>query len=270
MQIRVAHAIKRLCAVAMFLSAGAGAAGAAGAEARLDALEQACRTGDQRAIAEHVGELKSFWGAAPDYRAIGDAALSRDADPWFRWVMIDSLVAYKRSVKNSRDAASLLDLLDKVSWADNDSPFVRAKSVTVQAGLISLFGEQGFIPEKRRREFGKKLAALLESEKDGELLAAACIAAGNAEAQEAVPALRKHARGENASPLVRRTAAGSLGQLKDRDSIPLLADIMGKTDDRELFGSSAFALGTMGGDEVVEPLVANAGRFDTHSCRNAL
>ncbi len=240
------------------------------AKTHLSALEGACRRGDERGIVQSIGDLRAEWGNVPDYGAIGEAVLSRDADPKYRWVMLDSLVQYKRIVKDSRDARALLTLLDVVSWAENDTSFVRAKALTVEAGMIALFEEKGLIREARRREFGKKLAALIEKEKDGDLLAAACIAAGSADAGEAVPALRKHVRNENAPSLVRRTAAGSLGKLKDRESIPLIAEVMKNTTDRALYGSSAFALGTMGGEEVVEPLVAHAGRFDTHSCGNAL
>lgn len=240
------------------------------ARSHLTALENACRKDDSQGIVKGIGDLKTLWEGAPDYDAIGEAVLSRDADTKYRWVMLDSLVQYKRSVKDSREAESMLKLLDAVVLAENDSAFVRAKAVTVQAGMIALFEEKGLISEARRHEFGKKLAVLLSREKDSDLLAGACIAAGSAGATEAVPALRKHLRNEKLPSAVRRTAAGSLGRLNDRESIPLLSGVMEKTNDRELYGSSAFALGTMGGEEVVQPLVKQAGRFDTHSCGNAL
>jgi HEAT repeat protein len=266
----IERAMGLVYALVMFLVAGIGATSALAAEPRLDALKQACAAGDPKEIHRAAGELASAWKGAPDYAAIDEAVRDRSADPTFRWVMIDSLVRYKRSAKNDRDAAALLSLLDSVSWAGDEWPAVRAKSITVQAGMIALYGEQGFISAARRREFGKKLAAVIGTEKNGELVAAACIAAGSAGAAEAVPALRKQVRNENAPSLVRRTAAGSLGRLKDRESISLLSEVMGKTADRELYGSSAFALGTMGGEEIVEPLVKHSGRFETHSCGNAL
>lgn len=270
MRIGIERAMPRVCAFAVCLSAVVVAPRALRADGPLDALEQACAAGDAAAVHRRAGELAAAWGESPDFAAIIGAVSSRNKDPWFRWVMIDSLVRYKRSVRTKEEAASLLDLLDSVSWAADDDPHVRAKALTVEAGLIALFREEDFIREPRRRAFGKRLAALVGDEKNGELLAAACIAAGNSDSAEAAPALRRRLRDEKLPAGVRRTAAGSLGRLRDRESIPLLADVLAKTNDRELYGSSAFALGTMGGEEVVEPLAAHAGRFNTHSCANAL
>jgi len=249
---------------------GKGAPPSSAARTRLDLIERACRTGDRRAVFQGVGELKALWGNTPDYDAIRNAVLSRSSDPWFRWVMLDSLVSYKRCVKNDREALSLLKLFDSISWAEDESPFVRAKALTVHAGMIALFKEKGFVRDASQREFGKRLAALLDVERDGDILTAACCAAGSAGAEEAAPALRRFVRDEKSPSIVRRTAACSLGRLNDKESIPLFTEVLNKTDDRELYGSTAFALGTMGGDEVVTPLVENAGRFDTHSCGNAI
>ncbi len=243
---------------------------ASGTPSRLSALENACREGDQREMFREVGKLQAHWGANPDFSSIKTAILSRTGDEDFRWLMIDSLVRYKRTVSDRREAFSLLRILDQVAWAEDEPPALRAKALTVQAGMIALFQEKGLIPAKRRSEFGKKVARLLERNQDGRLLTAGCIAAGRTGAGAAVPALRKIFQSTSAEPAARRTAAGALGKLNDRKSISQLADIIEATDDRELFGSCAFALGVMGGEEVVGPLAAGADRFETNSCQNAL
>lgn len=239
-------------------------------ESRLTALEDACRMGAQEEIFRAVGDLQAEWGTNPDFPAIKSAILSRSGSVDYRWLMIDSLVRYKRSVPDGREAFSLLNLLDQVAWAEDEPPDLRAKALTVQAGMIALFQEKGFISEKRRSEFGQKIALLLAGKQDGRLLTAGCIAAGRSRSGEAVAALQKILQSSSKESKARRTAAGALGKLNDRKSIPRLTNIIEATDDRELFGSCAFALGVMGGEEVVAPLVSGAGRFDTNSCRNAL
>ncbi len=274
--------MKRLipCAVCAFilLAAAAGAAPptagwsppSSEVKSCLDALKNACAEGDEAGIARAAGGLRAAWGDAPDFDAIAGAALDRGADPKYRWIMIDSLVLYKRGVEDAAGARALLSMLDAVSWAGGDDAFVRAKALTVEAGMIALFSEKGLIRERARREFGRRLAALMEEERDAGLLAAACIAAGRAGTAEAAPAMRRRLADDGAAPAVRRTAAGALGRLNDRESIPVIAGVLEKTPDRRLHGSGAFALGSMGGEEVVEPLVRHAGRFDNGSCANAL
>lgn len=263
-----AERVRRFVALLLFSAWCGVAAGDAGRA--VSGLESACRTGDRAVILREVGALKQAWGRNPDFDLIARVVGDRAADPTLRWVMIDSLVVYKRDVRTRREASALLDLLDGVSWDAHDPSPVRAKALTVGGGALALFIEKGIAPEARRVSFSKRLASLIESERIEELLAAACIAAGRAGAREAVPALRRRLLDEKCPAIVRRTAAGSLGLLKDRGSIPLLAGVLDGTEDRALFGAAAYSLGTIGGEEVLGILVEHAGRAGGSSCRNAL
>ncbi len=233
-------------------------------------LQNACRVGDQKEISHQVGEIKSLWGKSPDLEKIKRVILARKADPTFRWTMLDSLNHYKRSINSEKEAGFLLNTLDEVSWSEKEDPIVRAKAITVEAGVITLFMERGLIGEDRLNDFGERVAGLLSREKDEGLQSAGCIAAGRARSKKAIPILRRYLQNSETPSLLRRQAACSLGKLDDRRSIPLLALILRETEDRKMYSTAAFALGMLGGEEVIASLVESAHRFESNSCRNAL
>lgn len=185
--------------------------------------------------------------------------------------MIDALGAFKRSI-NDNDAQGVINILRLLIEDKQNSPEIRAMTITRLTSIVFLFFEKGVIDNGVRAEYGSQLLAFLQDENES-MPVRNVSASGLAKIQDkrAVPVLLAMLQEMGSfSAEMQRSIVGALGVLKDRRALLPLSEVLKNTPYKQVYGTTAYSLGLIGTSDIVEPLVENISRFDMGSCKNAL
>lgn len=234
-------------------------------------LDQACKANDNESAYLILGVLKGTWKSSPPFADIISGILDKTKSRSFRFIMIDALGAYKRSI-NDNDAEGAISTLRLLIDDKQNSPEIRAVAITRLNSLIFLFLEKSVIDNTVGTEYGTQLLSFLQDENES-MYVRNVSASGLAEIQDkrAVPVLLEMLQEREKFPEeMQRSIVGALGVLRDKRALLPLAEVIRCTPFRQVYGTAAYSLGLIGTSDIIHPLVQNISRFDTGSCKNAL
>jgi len=234
-------------------------------------LDQACKANDKELAYLIIGALKGKWKSSPPFDDIINGILDKTRSREFRFIMIDALGAFKRSIDDN-DAQGAINILRLLIEDKQNSPEIRAMTITRLTSIVFLFLEKGVIDNGVRTEYCSQLLAFLRDENES-MPVRNVSASGLAKIQDkrAVPVLLAMLQEmDHFSAEMQRSIVGALGVLRDRRALLPLSEVLKNTPYRQVYGTTAYSLGLIGTSDIVEPLVENISRFDTGSCKNAL
>lgn len=234
-------------------------------------LDQACKANDRELVYLVIGALKGKWKSSPPFDNIIEVIFDKTKSRSFRFIMIDALGAYKRSI-DDEDALAVINALRALIANKQEMPEIRAMVITRLSSLVFLFLEKGVIDDTDRWEYGSQLLAFLQDENES-MPVRNVSASGLAKIQDkrAVPVLLSmlQERGRFSAEM-QRSIVGALGVLRDRRALLPLSEVLKSTPYRQVYGTTAYSLGLIATSDIVKPLVENFSRFDMGSCKNAL
>lgn len=234
-------------------------------------LDQACKANDNESAHLIIGVLKDKWKSSPPFEEIINGILDKTKSRSFRFIMIDALGANKRFI-NDNDVQGVINTLRLLIDDKQNSPEIRAMTITRLTSLIFLFLEKVVIDNTVRAEYGSQLLTFLQDENES-MYVRNVSASGLAEIQDkrSVPVLLEMLQErEQFSKEMQRSIVGALGVLRDKRALLPLAEVMRSTPFRQVYGTAAYSLGLIGTSDIIQPLVESISRFDTGSCKNAL
>jgi len=216
-------------------------------------------------------ELAKRWSKLLEIRPMLDRVVDTRADPSFRLELIDTIGHFKRMYTGKQKTESrnaLEDIIGKTS----DPISVRVSACHRLAGLIRLMLETQDLPDDTYLKTTSLLTGLLlDGEQPAELRSKAASSLGVIKDKNSeINLLNILKQWHEIDPVIVRGAILALGRLKSEEAIHNISEILSETSELALYATASFALGMIGGTEVIEPLVKNRSRFPTPNCLSSL
>jgi HEAT repeat protein len=180
----------------------------------------------------------------------------------------------RRSEMTDEQVRSFWSTLRSVAQEKAKDPKFTADAIWAMGDVGVLARLRGVMTEEEVAQEARFLLDLAQNKATDPIIQRVAVAAlGDLRVMEAAPWLEQLVRspGADVQPNVLRSAAIALPKLTGTKAVAPLSQLLSTTDNKDVFGTAAYALGTVGAPESLPTLVANRLRLgDNLSVDNAI
>jgi HEAT repeat protein len=180
----------------------------------------------------------------------------------------------RRSEMSDEQVRGFWRTLRSVAQEKSDDPKFTADTIWAMGDVGVLARLRGVMTEEEVAQEARFLLDLAQNKATDPIIQRVAVAAlGDLRVMEAAPWLEQLVRspGADVQPNVLRSAAIALPKLTGTKAVAPLSQLLSTTDNKDVFGTAAYALGTVGAPEALPTLVANRLRLgDNLSVDNAI